>query len=198
MRKTESARIALSALNPDVRLELREERLQATNVEALVRGHDVVIDGADNFPTRYLLNAACLQLKIHSSMGAVHRLHGTSQRVRRAPRRFAVLPLPVCRTALPPPRHRLQRGRRTRRAAWRHRSPSGDRGDQARARHWAHARRTPSLLRRARRGIPRALAAARSGVPRLWFGRTISTATRTSPRFAPAIDDRLRTNAPVT
>ena len=76
MRKTESARIALSALNPDVRLDLREERLRAANVEALLRDHDVVIDGADNFPTRYLLNAACLRLKIPLVYGAVHRFTG--------------------------------------------------------------------------------------------------------------------------
>ncbi len=76
MRKTESARIALSALNPDVRLDLREERLRAANVEAFVGDHDVVIDGADNFPTRYLLNAACLHLKIPLVYGAVHRFTG--------------------------------------------------------------------------------------------------------------------------
>jgi molybdopterin/thiamine biosynthesis adenylyltransferase/rhodanese-related sulfurtransferase len=76
MRKTESARIALSALNPDVRLDLREERLCAANVEAFVHDHDVVIDGADNFPTRYLLNAACLRLKIPLVYGAVHRFTG--------------------------------------------------------------------------------------------------------------------------
>ena len=76
MSKTESARIALSALNPDVRLQLREERLRAANVEALIRDHDVVIDGADNFPTRYLLNAACLRLKVPLIYGAVHRFTG--------------------------------------------------------------------------------------------------------------------------
>jgi molybdopterin/thiamine biosynthesis adenylyltransferase len=76
MRKTESARIALGALNPDVRLNLHEERLRAANVEALVRDHDVVIDGADNFPTRYLLNAACLHLGIPLIYGAVHRFTG--------------------------------------------------------------------------------------------------------------------------
>ena len=76
MHKTESARIALSGLNPDVHLNLREERLRAANVEAFVRDHDVVIDGADNFPTRYLLNAACLRLKIPLVYGAVHRFTG--------------------------------------------------------------------------------------------------------------------------
>ena len=74
--KTESARITLNALNPRVDVQTREERLLAANVEALIRGHDVVIDGADNFPTRYLLSAACLRLRIPLVYGAVHRFTG--------------------------------------------------------------------------------------------------------------------------
>jgi len=76
MAKTESARIALGALNPRVRIDTREQRLRADNVETLLRGHDVVIDGADNFPTRYLLSAASLRLKIPLVYGAVHRFTG--------------------------------------------------------------------------------------------------------------------------
>ena len=75
-RKTESAAIALRALNPTTRIDLRSERLAAANVEALIRGSDVVIDGADNFPTRYLLSAACVRLKIPLVYGAVHRFTG--------------------------------------------------------------------------------------------------------------------------
>jgi molybdopterin/thiamine biosynthesis adenylyltransferase/rhodanese-related sulfurtransferase len=74
--KTESARITLNALNPRVDVQTREERLLAANVEALIRDHDVVIDGADNFPTRYLLSAACLRLRIPLVYGAVHRFTG--------------------------------------------------------------------------------------------------------------------------
>jgi molybdopterin/thiamine biosynthesis adenylyltransferase/rhodanese-related sulfurtransferase len=76
LSKTESARITLEALNPRVRLELHTERVRAANVEVLIAGHDVVIDGADNFPTRYLLNAACLNLGIPLVYGAVHRFTG--------------------------------------------------------------------------------------------------------------------------
>jgi molybdopterin/thiamine biosynthesis adenylyltransferase len=50
--------------------------VQAANVEGLVRGHDVIIDGADNFPVRYLLSAASRQLKIPLVYGAVHRFTG--------------------------------------------------------------------------------------------------------------------------
>ena len=95
MRKTESARIAVNALNPQTRVQLREQRLVAANVEALIRDHDVVIDGADNFPTRYLLSAACVRLKHSARLRRRAPVHGTGQRVRRAPRRFAVLSLPV-------------------------------------------------------------------------------------------------------
>jgi len=76
MLKTESAAISLSGLNPRVRVEVRSERLRAANVEALIRGHDVVIDGADNFPTRYLLDAASRQLGLPLVYGAVHRFTG--------------------------------------------------------------------------------------------------------------------------
>ena len=76
MPKTQSARIALEALNPRVDIATHETRLDAANVETLLAGHDVVIDGADNFPTRYLLDAACRQLRIPLVYGAVHRFSG--------------------------------------------------------------------------------------------------------------------------
>ncbi|HEV2680505.1 MAG TPA: molybdopterin-synthase adenylyltransferase MoeB [Rhodanobacter sp.] len=76
MAKTESARIALQALNPRIRIETRCERLQAGNVERLLAGHDLLIDGADNFPARYLLAAASLRLKLPMVYGAVERFSG--------------------------------------------------------------------------------------------------------------------------
>lgn len=76
MAKTESARIALQALNPRIRIEVRNERLQAANVERLLAGHDLVIDGADNFPARYLLAAASHRLKLPMVYGAVERFNG--------------------------------------------------------------------------------------------------------------------------
>ena len=74
--KTESARIALNALNPGVHVETIAQRLCAANVEDLIRDHDLVLDGADNFPTRYLLDAACRRLRIPLVYGAVHRFTG--------------------------------------------------------------------------------------------------------------------------
>ncbi|MDE2088188.1 MAG: molybdopterin-synthase adenylyltransferase MoeB, partial [Xanthomonadaceae bacterium] len=76
MAKTESARLALNALNPRVRIEARTERLRADNVERLLDGHDLVIDGADNFPARYLLAAATRRLRLPMVYGAVERFTG--------------------------------------------------------------------------------------------------------------------------
>lgn len=74
--KVESARIALSALNPQVDIETFPERITAANVERLIADADVVIDGADNFPVRYLLNDACVKLGKPLVYGAVHRFEG--------------------------------------------------------------------------------------------------------------------------
>lgn len=76
MAKTESARLTLAALNPRVRIETREERLRADNVERLLSGHDLVIDGADNFPARYLVAAATQRLGLPMVYGAVERFTG--------------------------------------------------------------------------------------------------------------------------
>jgi len=76
MRKTESAQLALTALNPRVQVHVRNARLNAGNVEDLLAGHDIIFDGADNFPTRYLLSAASLRLGIPMVYGAVERFVG--------------------------------------------------------------------------------------------------------------------------
>ncbi len=76
MSKAESARMTLTALNPRVRVETIIDRLRAENVEDLIRGHDVVIDGADNFATRYLLAAATRRLGIPMVYAAIERFTG--------------------------------------------------------------------------------------------------------------------------
>ena len=57
--KVESAAQRIAALNPDVAVDAIAERLSVANVAALIDGYDLVIDGSDNFATRYLLNDAC-------------------------------------------------------------------------------------------------------------------------------------------
>lgn len=76
MAKTESARMTLAGLNPRVKVELHNERLRADNVERLLGGHDLIIDGADNFPARYLLAAATRRLNMPMVYGAVERFTG--------------------------------------------------------------------------------------------------------------------------
>lgn len=69
--KVESARQTLQALNPDVKVVAHQTRLAADNVLDIIAGYDVIIDGADNFPTRYLLNDAALKLGkpvVHASI----------------------------------------------------------------------------------------------------------------------------------
>lgn len=76
MPKTESAELALRALNPDVRVRKFQERLSAENVLRILDGFDLVIDGGDNFPTRYLLNDACLIANVPCVHGSVFRFEG--------------------------------------------------------------------------------------------------------------------------
>jgi molybdopterin/thiamine biosynthesis adenylyltransferase len=76
MSKVQSAAVALSALNPRTRVEALHERVTSDNVERLLAAVDVVIDGADNFPVRYLLNDACVKLAKPLVYGAVHRFEG--------------------------------------------------------------------------------------------------------------------------
>ena len=63
MAKTKSAIEGLSAINPEARLIPHQLRLDASNVDALVEAYDLVLDGSDNFATRYLVNDACARLR---------------------------------------------------------------------------------------------------------------------------------------
>jgi molybdopterin/thiamine biosynthesis adenylyltransferase/rhodanese-related sulfurtransferase len=74
--KVASARLTLEALNPSVKIIGYETRLASANVDQILAGYDVVIDGSDNFPTRYLVNDACVKLGIPDVQGAVYRFEG--------------------------------------------------------------------------------------------------------------------------
>ncbi|PYQ11122.1 MAG: molybdopterin-synthase adenylyltransferase MoeB [Acidobacteria bacterium] len=74
--KTESARKTLLALNPAVNVVPIEARLSSSNVESIFRDYDIVLDGSDNFPTRYLVNDACVLLKKPNVHGSVYRFEG--------------------------------------------------------------------------------------------------------------------------
>ena len=74
--KLASARARLADLNPHVQVETIEARLTAANALEHLRGWDVVLDGSDNFPTRYLVNDACVLLGLSTVYGAVLRFEG--------------------------------------------------------------------------------------------------------------------------
>ena len=74
--KVASARQTLEALNPSVKVIAQETRLDSHNVEDILAGYDVVVDGSDNFPTRYLVNDACVKLGIPNVHGSVFRFEG--------------------------------------------------------------------------------------------------------------------------
>jgi sulfur-carrier protein adenylyltransferase/sulfurtransferase len=74
--KVSSAKQTLEALNPDVKIVGYEERLSAANIDRIIEGYDVVIDGADNFPTRYLLNDASVKHRVPVVHGSIFRFEG--------------------------------------------------------------------------------------------------------------------------
>lgn len=74
--KLASARARLAGLNPDVAVETFETRLDSGNALEILEGWDFVIDGSDNFPTRYLVNDACVMLGTPFAYGAILRFEG--------------------------------------------------------------------------------------------------------------------------
>ena len=76
MPKVESARETIQALNPDVNVKTYNYRIEADNVRDIIREYDLVIDGCDNFPTRFLVNDACYFEKKPLVSGAMFRFEG--------------------------------------------------------------------------------------------------------------------------
>ncbi len=74
--KTESARQTLQGLNPDVRVVPYAERLSSDNVMEVIADYDMVVDGCDNFPTRYLVNDACVMTGKPNVHGSIFQFEG--------------------------------------------------------------------------------------------------------------------------
>ncbi|MGH7730760.1 MAG: ubiquitin-like small modifier protein 1 [Candidatus Eiseniibacteriota bacterium] len=74
--KLEAARERLADLNPGVRVELHEGRLSSANAMEVLKPYDVIADGTDNFPTRYLVNDACTLLGKPNVYGSIFRFEG--------------------------------------------------------------------------------------------------------------------------
>ena len=76
MRKVDSARLTLEAINPDLTVNTYDTRLGADNILDIISGNDVIVDGTDNFPTRYLVNDAALLKRIPVVHGSIFRFEG--------------------------------------------------------------------------------------------------------------------------
>ncbi len=76
INKAESAKQTFEALNPDVTFIAIKERINSKNILDLIRKYDIIVDGTDNFPTRYLINDACVMLKKPLVSGAILRFEG--------------------------------------------------------------------------------------------------------------------------
>ena len=74
--KSEAARARLSNLNPDIEIEAFETKLTSENAPELFKDFDIIVDGTDNFPTRYLVNDACILLGKPNVYGSIFRFEG--------------------------------------------------------------------------------------------------------------------------
>lgn len=95
--KVESAREKIEAINPDVKVDVYREYLNADNALDLIRNYDFIVDGTDNFSTKFLLNDACVMAGKPFSHGGILRFHGQT---------FTHLPGTACYRCLfdgPPP-----------------------------------------------------------------------------------------------
>jgi adenylyltransferase/sulfurtransferase len=74
--KTASAQETIAGINPNVKVEVYNTRITSENALDLIRPYDIVVDGTDNFPTRYLTNDACVLLKKPNVYGSIFRFEG--------------------------------------------------------------------------------------------------------------------------
>jgi adenylyltransferase/sulfurtransferase len=75
-KKAEAARERLSAMNPDIQIDTFDTRLTSENALDLFKDFDIIVDGTDNFPTRYLVNDACILLGKPNVYGSIFRFEG--------------------------------------------------------------------------------------------------------------------------
>ncbi len=76
MPKTESAKQTIQALNPDVNVVPYQDKLTSKNIMEIIKDYDIVVDGCDNFPTRYLVNDACVMAKKPNVHGSIFQFEG--------------------------------------------------------------------------------------------------------------------------
>ena len=159
--KTESAEKTIRALNPDVKVVRHDLRLEAGNVMDVFAPYDVILDGCDNFSTKYLVNDAAVLMGKPLVYGSIFRFDGQATT-------FVPKQGPATAASTPSPRPRagavVRRSRRARRAARRRGPDPGHRGHQGAPGEGRSAGGAAAHLRRARHDVPRVQGAARSEV----------------------------------
>ena len=175
--KVQSAQNALRALNPEVEVSGVELRLDSSNARQVLAGHHVVIDGSDNFETRYAVNEACIALGLPNVHGSVFRFEGQVS-VFWPARPGSAGPCYQCLYPQPPPpeaRAVLRGGGSARCRARRDRAVAGGRGAEAAAWRRRPAGRTDAAFRRAAGPLRRVRGAAGHGLRGLRGARVTAT-----------------------
>jgi len=75
-QKIDSAKEKLEKINPDIKINVYNEKLTAKNAVEIIKNYDIIIDGTDNIPSRYLINDACVLLKKPNIYGSIYRFEG--------------------------------------------------------------------------------------------------------------------------
>ena len=153
--KAESARDSIREINPLVEVRLHHVRLDSSNVLEIFRDYDLILDGTDNFATRYLVNDAAVLLGKPYVWGSIFRFEGQASVFwDEAERPGPQLPRPLPRAAAARHGAVVRRGRRAGRAVRVDRLDHGERGDQADHRHRRAAARAADGLRRPGDDVP--------------------------------------------
>ena len=161
--KIDSAAEKMTALNPNVEIVKHEVALSSENAMEILKDYDLVVDGTDNFPTRYLVNDACVLLGKPNVYGSIFRFEGQATVFAYEAAPAIAASIRASTTRLSP---KLRRG-------WRPgilpapSDLSGHRSRQADSRNRRTTGRTPAAVRRARNALPRTQTAQESRVPYL-------------------------------
>ena len=163
--KAESAKETIRGINPHSEVVIHNTRITSENALDLIRPYDIVVDGTDNFPTRYLTNDACVLLKKPNVYGSIFRFEGQASVF--APHLggpcYRCL---VSRTAAAGHGAELRGRRRAGRAARHYRLHPGDGNFEARPRQGNFTRGTAAAVQRAGHEVPRIEIAPRPGSAR--------------------------------
>ena len=132
-KKLDSAADTMLDINPYVEIDRHEVALTSENALGILKDYDIVVDGTDNFPTRYLVNDACVLLHKPNVYGSIFRFEGQATVFAYEGR--SLLSLPVSGAATPGSGSKLRRGRRPRNSARHYRIDPGHRDRKVNSRN---------------------------------------------------------------